>query len=88
MKKKLLSEIIEKKEKKIEFAIVTNLDTNESCIFEENKSINKNFKKYEKEIISQFKKRKNGIIEGSKIFVETYIQPIKIIIIGAVHIAQ
>tara|TARA_B100000029_G_scaffold145921_1_gene141246 strand:+ start:211 stop:894 length:684 start_codon:yes stop_codon:yes gene_type:complete len=88
MKKKLLSEIIEKKEKKIEFAIITNLETNESCIFEENKSINKNFKKYEKEIISQFKKRKNGIIESSNIFVETYVQPIKVIIIGAVHIAQ
>ena len=34
------------------------------------------------------KKKKNGIIEGTSIFVETYIRPIKIIIIGAVHIAQ
>ena len=34
------------------------------------------------------KKKKNGIIEGTNIFVETYICPIKIIIVGAVHIAQ
>jgi len=37
MKKKLLKEIIEKKEKKIEFAIITNLENGESCIFEKNK---------------------------------------------------
>jgi len=88
MKKKLLNEIIEKKVKKIEFAIITDLENAESCIFEENKSIDKNFKKYEEKINIQFKKRKNGIIEGTNIFVETYIRPIKVIIIGAVHIAQ
>ena len=33
-------------------------------------------------------KKKNGIIEGTEIFIETYIRPIKIIIVGAVHIAQ
>ena len=34
MKQQLLKEIIEKKEKRIEFAIITNLDNGESCIFE------------------------------------------------------
>ena len=34
MKKQLLKEIIEKKGKKIEFAIITNLENGESCIFE------------------------------------------------------
>ena len=33
MEKHLLKEIIEKKEKKIEFAIVTNLQNGESCLF-------------------------------------------------------
>ena len=33
-------------------------------------------------------KKKNGIIEGTNIFIETYIRPIKVIIVGAVHIAQ
>ena len=88
MKQRLLKEIIEKKEKKIEFAIITNLENGESCIFEKNKPLDKNFEKYKDNIGLQFDKKKNGIIEGTNIFVETYIRPIKIIIIGAVHIAQ
>ena len=88
MKKQLLKEIIEKKEKKIEFAIVTDLANGESCIYEKNKPLDKNFQKYENKINSQLKKKKNGIIEGTNIFVENYIRPIKVIIIGAVHIAQ
>ena len=88
MKKQLLKEIIEKKEKKIEFAIITNIENGESCIFEKNKPIDKNFEKHKEKIILQFDKKKNGIIEGTNIFVETYIRPIKVIIVGAVHIAQ
>jgi len=88
MKKNLLNEIIKKKEKKIEFSIVTNLKNGESCIFEENKTMDKNFEKYKDKIAMQFKKKRNGIIENTEIFVENYICPIKVIIIGAVHIAQ
>ena len=88
MKKKLLNQIIEKKKKKIEFAIITNLENGESSIFEKNKIIDPNFKKYEDKIIFHFDKKKNGIIEGTNIFFDIYIQPIKVIIVGAVHIAQ
>ena len=88
MKKELLKEIIEKKERKVEFAIITNLENSESCIFEKDKPIDKNFEKYKEKINFHFDKKKNGIIEGTKIFIETYIRPIKIIIVGAVHIAQ
>jgi len=88
MKKNLLNEIIKKKEKKIEFSIVTNLKNGESCIFEENKTLDKNFEKYKVKIAIQVKKKRNGIIENTEIFVENYICPIKVIIIGAVHIAQ
>ena len=88
MKKELLKKIIEKKEKKIEFAIVTNLENGEGCIFEKDKPLDKNFEKYKDKIISQFNKKKNGIIVGSNIFVENYIRPIKVIVVGAVHIAQ
>ena len=88
MKKKLLKEIIEKKEKKIEFAIITNLENGESCIFEKDKPIDKNFEKHKEKIISQFNKKNNAIMEGTNIFVETYTRPIKVIIVGAVHIAQ
>ena len=65
MKKQLLKKIIEKKEKKIEFAIITNLENGESCIFEKDKPLDKNFEKHKDEINSQFSKKKNGIIEGT-----------------------
>jgi len=88
MKKELLTEIIKKKEKKIEFSIITNLENGEGCIFEKDKPLDKNFEKYKDKIASQFHKKKNGIIESTNIFVENYIRPIKVIVIGAVHIAQ
>ena len=43
MKKQLLDQIIKKKENKDEFAIITNIISGESCIFEKNKPIDKNF---------------------------------------------
>ena len=88
MKKILLEEIIKKKESKIEFAIITNLENAESCIYEKNKPLNKNFENFKDKINLQINKKKNGIVEGTNIFVENYISPIKIIIVGAVHIAQ
>ena len=88
MKKKLLNEIIEKKKQKIEFAIITNLENGESFIFEKDKPIDKNFEKYKEKINFFYEKKKNGTIDGANIFVETYVLPIKVIIVGAVHIAQ
>ena len=58
MKKKLLEQIIKKKENKDEFAIITNIANGESCIFEKNKSIDKNFEKYLSEISNHFNKKK------------------------------
>ena len=43
---------------------------------------------YSNQINNFFKSKKNGVIEGSDIFVETYILPKKVVIVGAVHIAQ
>ena len=88
MKKQLLNEIVEKKGKKIEFAIVTNLDNGESYIFEKDKSVDKSIEEHKDKISFHFDKKKNGIIESTNIFVETYIRPIKVFIVGAVHIAQ
>ena len=88
MKKQLLDQIIKKKENKNEFAIITNIANGESCIFEKNKPLDKNFEKYSDQINNFFNKKKNGIIENTDIFVETYVRPIKVIIVGAVHIAQ
>ena len=88
MKLEILKEIIKKKENQDEFAIITNISNGESCVFEKNRPLEKNFNKYSDQINSFFKSKKNGLIEGSDIFVETYIRPIKVIIVGAVHIAQ
>jgi len=88
MKKKLLDAIINKKKENVSFAIITNLENGEGCIFQKDKPLDKNFNKFEKKINSYFDKKKNGIIDGTNIFVETYILPIKVFIVGAVHIAQ
>ena len=74
MKKQLLDQIIKKKENKNEFAIITNIANGESCIFEKNKPLDKNFEKYLNQINDFFNKKKNGIIENTDIFVETYIK--------------
>ena len=88
MKKKLLNKIIKKKKSKIEFAIITNLENGEGCVFEKNQPLDKKFKKYNEKINLYFDKKKNGVIEGTNIFIETYVRPIKVFIVGAVHIAQ
>ena len=88
MQLKTLKEIIKKKENKSEFAIVTNLTTGNSEIFEKGKSLSKDFEKFTDQINTFYQLKKNGIIEGTDIFVESYIRPIKVIIVGAVHIAQ
>ena len=88
MQLKTLQEIIKKKENKSEFAIVTNLTTGSSEIFEKGKSLSKDFEKFTDQINAFYQSKKNGIIEGTDIFVESYIRPIKVIIVGAVHIAQ
>ena len=88
MKHSQLKEIIKKKASKTEFAIVTNLENGLSEIYEPGKSLSKEFETHKDQIDSFFKLKKNGVIEKTEIFVETYIRPIKVIIVGAVHIAQ
>ena len=88
MKHSQLKEIIKKKASKIEFAIVTNLENGLSEIYEPGKSLSKEFVIYKEQIDNFFKLKKNGVIENTEIFIETYIRPIKVIIVGAVHIAQ
>ena len=88
MKLKTLDSIIKKKKTKSEFAIITNLSTGESEIYERENPLNEDLKNYKKQIDQFLTLKKNGILEGSEIFIETYTLPVKVIIIGAVHIAQ
>ncbi len=88
MKHSQLKEIIKKKSLKTEFAIITNLENGFSEIYEPGKSLSKEFEIHKEQINNFFKLKKNGVIENTEIFIETYIRPIKVIIVGAVHIAQ
>jgi xanthine dehydrogenase accessory factor len=88
MEIRILQKIIKKKETKSEFSLITNLETGESIIFEHGLPINKSFHKYKDKINDFYKQKKNGIIKDTQIFVETFFPPIKVVIVGAVHIAQ
>ena len=88
MKLKTLKSIIKKKKTKSEFAIITNLLTGESEIYEKENPLNEDLKNYKNQIDQFLTLKKNGILEGSEIFIETYTLPVKVIIVGAVHIAQ
>ena len=88
MKLKILKEIIKKKENRSEFAIITNLETGNSEILESKVTISKDFEKYRYKINDFYKDKKSGVIEGTDIFIESYLRPIKVIIVGAVNIAQ
>ena len=61
MQLKTLKEIIKKKENKSEFAIITNLTTGESEIFEKNKPLSKEMETYSSQIEEFFKSKKNAI---------------------------
>ena len=88
MKKELLKEIIEYKKNKKEFAIITDLDTSQGFLYNRENLFPKDFIKYKDQILDFLKNKKNGIIKNTNIFVETYVLPIKVVIIGGVHIAQ
>jgi xanthine dehydrogenase accessory factor len=88
LKERILNQIFQKKKKELEFALLTNLSTGESEIFEIDKPLSKNFEKFTDQINYFFMSKNNGVIKDSNIFVECYNNPLKVIIVGAVHIAQ
>ena len=88
MELKILQEIIQNKNKKIEFSVITNLETGNSKIFLVSEPIDQDFVEYEEQIKNFYRNKKNGIIKNTNIFIQTFTNPIKVIIVGAVHIAQ
>ncbi len=88
MKQSLLKEIIELKKQKKEFAILTDISNATSEIYTKDKSLSANFNKNLLDIKKYYDEKKNGVIENTNIFIESYILPINVIIVGAVHIAQ
>ena len=88
MKHSILKKIVDLKKQKKEFAIVTNLKNSNSTVYKLDEDLDEDFIQYKDQIDNFFKSKNNGVIDGTDIFVETYIRPIKIVIVGAVHIAQ
>jgi len=88
MKLEIIRETLKNKSLKKEFALITNLINGESEIFFPGKNLSGMFSKYSEEIEKTFRLNKNGIIENSEIFIQTYKNPIKVIIVGAVDISM
>ena len=88
MKTEILKEIIKRNSLKEDFAVLTNLSTGNSEIFDSKNLLSREFKNYENKINNFYNLKKNGIIDGTQIFILNYIKPVEVIIVGAVHIAQ
>ena len=88
MKIEIIREILKNKSLKREFALMTNLNNGESEIFFRGHDLSEMFSKYSEEIEKIFNLNKNGIIENSEIFVQTYKNPIRVIVVGAVDISM
>ena len=87
MKIETIRQTLKNKSLKKEFALITNLINGESEIFFPGHNLSEIFSKYSVEIEKIFNLNKNGIVENSEIFVQTYKNPIKVIIVGAVDIS-
>jgi len=88
MKYDILKEIISLKKEKKEFSIITDLTSATNYIYSNNHSIPESLQGYSKAIQTAFEKRSNGIIPDTSLFIDNYHLPIKVFIVGAVHIAQ
>ena len=88
MKIETLKEIIKKKSSNEQFAVLTNLSNGYSEIFKLGTSISKYFINYKNEIENYYNLNKSGIINNTEIFIQNYIKPVEVIIVGAVHITQ
>ena len=88
MKIEIIRETLKNKSLNKEFALITNLINGESEIFFPGNNPSGMFAKFSEEIEKIFHLNKNGIIENSEIFVQTYKNPIRVIVVGAVDISM
>ena len=88
MKIKLLKEILKNISSNEQFSVLTNLADGSSEIFKSGITLSNNFISYKNEIETYYNLKKSGILENTEIFIQNYVKPIEVIIVGAVHIAQ
>ena len=88
MKQDILKEIVKLKKEKKEFSIITDLNNSINYIYSSSHSIPKEIQNHSGAIDLAFERRSNGIIPDTSLFIDNYHLPIKVYIVGAVHIAQ
>ena len=88
MQLSILKEIISLKNSKKEFSVITDTETSKTYIFFINQEIDNKLKSFEADIKKLYNSRKDGMIKGSNLFIKHYHRPIKVVIVGAVHISQ
>ena len=88
MQLNILKEIINLKNSKKEFSVITDTKTSKTYIFLLIKPIDINLKSFEADIKKLYNSRKDGMIKDSDLFIKHYHRPIKVVIVGAVHISQ
>ena len=88
MKIETFKEILKKKSSNERFAVLTNLSNGSSEIYKFGIPLSKNFINYKKQIENYYNLRKSGIINNTEIFIQNYIKPVEVIIVGAVYITQ
>ena len=72
MKLEILNEIIQKKSSSQNFALLTNLTNGNSEIFEFGKLLSNDFESYKKQIENYHSLKKNGVIDGTLIFIQNF----------------
>ena len=88
MRIKIVKEILKSASSKEQFSVLTNLSNGSSEIFKIGIPLSKKFTIHKNEIENYYNLKKNGIVDDTEIFIQNYIKPIEVIIIGAVHITQ
>ena len=88
MQLNILKEIITLKNSKKEFSVITDTKTSKTYIFFVNEPLDKDLKSFEVQIKQLYNSRKDGMIKNTDLFIKHYHRPIKVVIVGAVHISQ
>ena len=88
MQLSILKEIISLKNSKKEFSVITDTETSKTYIYFIDQALDNDLKGFETNIKKLYNSRKDGMIKGSNLFIKHYHRPIKVVIVGAVHISQ
>ena len=88
MKYDILKKIVQLKKEKKEFSIITDLNNATNFIYSPTHNLAEQLQPCIDQIKLAYNNRSNGIIMDTSYFIDNYYLPIKVFIVGAVHIAQ